>query len=225
MSGYTGITGPQGPQGPRGPTGPVGPAGYIGPTGSQGRFQAVQQTFYAPTGTYTGKQFSPVTLTQGIPLLVSGDSISINGKIDSNSYNNYSDPLTLNIDGTFQIPAGNFFIRGQMANPWTSYSNDPAGNFLALSAFNGSNYTDVAYGTLTDNPAGPIVVGASLLHYYVSQSANQTYAIRIYLGQQEADDPGSLNIGGNDWAGIYGGPPMTPPSYVPSVNISIIKLY
>lgn len=225
MAGYTGITGPWGFQGPRGPTGPTGPTGLTGPTGAQGRFSLAQQSIFAPTGIFTDKQVTLVQPTAGTPILVSGESTSINGKIDTNSYNNYSDSFTLNGTGRFQIPEGNFFIRIQTVNPVGSYGNTTvAGYFIALSTYDVTNgYTDVACGTLTAGN-GEASTGISRLHHYVSQTSNQTYAVRIYLGNTAT--AGTQILGGNDWDEFQPPPVVTlTPGILPSVITTIIKLF
>jgi hypothetical protein len=236
MSGFTGITGPQGPQGLKGPTGPTGPTGLTGPTGAQGRYQFAGQDLYTPivitsgsTGIRTRTPYE-ITLNQAVPALVGGESITVNGKIDANAYNNYSDPLAATLtNGQFQIPPGNFFIRVQAANTYSVGTQFLSGYIVALSLYdpNTTTYTDLAYGTITEigtiyTSGSSYVTGNSVLHYYVSQSITQTYAIRIYEGVTDINDV-YAGIGGA--AVLSSNPSFTLMPDRASVNISIIKLY
>lgn len=238
MSGFTGITGPWGLQGPQGSQGPTGPTGLTGPTGAQGRYQFAEQYLYTPivitsgsTGITTRVPYE-IKLNQSVPAVVGGASITINGKIDANAYNNYSDPMTANIlntNGRFQIPAGNFFIRVQAANTYTTTTQFLSGYIAALSLYNSntSTYTDVAYGTITESgisytSGSSYTTGNSVLHYYSTQSITQTYAIRIYEGITSGPDAYAA-IGGT--APLFTSPSPTLMTIRASVNISIIKLY
>jgi hypothetical protein len=238
MSGFTGITGPWGFQGSKGPTGPTGPTGLTGPTGAQGRFQFAEQSLYTPTVAPGAPTALPTrvpfafTLNQAVPALVGGASITVNGKIDANAYNNYSDPLTANIldtNGRFQIPAGNFFIRVQAANTYSTTTQFLSGYTISLSLYDSdtTTYTDVAYGTITESgtiytSGASYVAGNSVLHYYLSQSISQTYAIRIYEGITSSTDT-YAGIGGS--ATLLTTPSPTLMTLRASINTSIIKLY
>lgn len=240
MSGVTGATGPYGPQGVPGVRGPTGPTGLTGPTGVQGRFPLAAQGVYGPTGIGEDRSVFANVLISATPTLDSGASVSISGLSDPNTLpiNRFSEPFTATLNGAngqFQIPPGNFFIRAQAANPYFDTNLSMAGYFIALSSYNSitETYTDVAYGTLTENgrdtdPA--YIVGNSVLHHYVSQSTIQTYAIRWYLGNT-AGPTGFQNISGGWPDGASGGasgtaePTSSLMSKTTSVNTSIIKLY
>ena len=236
MSGITGIAGQQGPQGAPGLRGPTGPTGLKGPTGVQGRFPLAAQEVYGPTGISGDRTVFANILTSATPILASGASLSISGLSDPNTLpiNRFSDPFTAslsNANGRFQIPAGNFFIRAQAANPYFDTNLTMAGYFIALSSYdsNTSTYTDVAYGTLTENgtSTNPAYIrGNSVLHHYVSQSTTQAYAIRWYLGNTSGPT-GFQYVGGSGWAtsGAGAEPTGTTMPRTTSVNTAIIKLY
>ncbi|ENB5741450.1 collagen-like protein, partial [Escherichia coli] len=84
--GDTGAAGPAGPQGPKGDAGVAGPAGPQGPSGSPdsglfgvGSFvlAAYYQTYYsgdrAPGSTVAGSSLSACCLSNGTPLVASGN--------------------------------------------------------------------------------------------------------------------------------------------------------
>ena len=145
-TGVPGIGGQDGFQGPRGVRGGTGNTGIAGPTGVQGSrsayVQAIGNNGYAVTSSPKLAEFGSALAS---PTLATGMSTSITGVLYDASGNADKFDVPLTVDTSFvTIPAGNYYIHA-----YAPHAGRVSQGFLALAEYNGSSFSNVAYGILT----------------------------------------------------------------------------
>lgn len=144
-TGIPGIGGQDGNQGPRGPPGGTGNTGAPGPTGIQGNrsafFQGIANTNYTVT---TSPRIGEFGTAFASPTLATGMSTTITGVLYDASGNPDRFDVPLSVDVSFvTIPAGNYYIHA-----YAPHSGNTSQGFLALAEYDGSSFSNVAYGIL-----------------------------------------------------------------------------
>lgn len=149
-TGPTGFAGVQGPQGTVGPQGVAGPTGIPGSRGPQGPPSTVQ----GPRGHVgpTGSDREPMRIQMFFTENSANRSVT-NGFV--NRTLNSANPTSISIQGMTQqvknsvqcitFPPGRYMIH--------AYATSQFGvgvNFLVLSTFNGTDYTNILVGTAAD---------------------------------------------------------------------------
>lgn len=181
-TGMDGTTGQEGNQGARGSTGATGNTGAPGPTGIQGNrsafFQSIANTSYTVTlspklGEF-GTAFASPTLATGMSTTITGVLYDASGNPDR-----FDVPLTVDLSFV-TIPAGNYYIHA-----YAPHSGNTSQGFLALAEYNGSSFSNVAYGILTSGTVqGPTPTdrrsGSLHLQTVYSTSTPKVLSLRNY---------------------------------------------